>query len=138
MAELKIVNGAPTIAYAYLARRDFQAPDTSRQELEFDGVDVIAKAKPIDIQTGATSTVPPSSACNAAPGVATIILSVVGTTASGQVSGLDPNQYPACKVLVYLETDKFYIQPILGGSALFKRTGPGRWPNSRLSMAHQL
>ncbi len=56
-------------------------------------------------------------------GTANITLSIDGTTALGQVSGLDSAQYGEYKVLVYLQTDKAYIQPGIGGSAIIEADG---------------
>lgn len=39
------------MAYAFLARRDHQAPDTSILDLQVDGVDLIAKAEQVNVQS---------------------------------------------------------------------------------------
>jgi len=119
-----------SIDHDYNPGKEYDHPDTIFSKISWDGDQNVKTAgKAILLLTEQ----PPISAANI-----TLFVDKNTFTASGQVSGLDPDQYSKHKVLVYLKTDQFYIQPVLGGSAPIETTGPGRWPNSRLSMAHQL
>lgn len=123
MDGLQVVPGVETTALAYLARHTYEAPKDSPKELAVDGNNIIAKAEPVILAKEVTSS---DAASLDTPAESTsITLSVNGEdkTASGKVSGLAAGQHADYKVVVYLKTDIWYIQPVANSSAAIDENG---------------